>query len=393
MTPPADPEARRFLRVFSFTVLAVAALAMAFNRYGYTLMTDPANQTIVQMTGGWSRVYKPILVDYFDPEVLVFGASWARDAFDPQAMEQFTGKRWFNHAVTGATSYEVRRFVESAADVDSVTTVVLNLDTFLVPGREIRRKAGFDETLLDQDAAGQPTRWLDARRWLAVTLSGSAIGNNVEVLAAIRARDAGKPQSEYLESFDRFRYAGHESAAAAVRARLATGLDDALDTTPLADLPEPPGLPDLERALAVLCRKPVDIHGYFTPTLVLLGDTRRGLAAQLHGLRLMRKMQPHCRARLHFHNFNEVNALTLDGIHGETGESEWFREDGHPRPTIGPLMAAAMFGVPLTDSPDLSLGPDFGSELFADPDAERRLRRNAHQLQSLFAVLPTAKAT
>jgi len=389
----SDLEAgRRFLRIFTLVVVSVAVLVAAINRVAYRQMLVPENQTIVQLIDGWARVYKPILIDHFDPQVVVYGASWARDAFDPVTVGRLTGLHWFNHAVSGATPYETRRFVESSVDDANLEAVILNLDTILRPDFDVRMKYGFDEALLDQDPDGRPTRWLAARREFAITLSGAAIGNNLEVLGALRARDAGADVSQYLDAYDRFDFKGREADIERIRRALPrlSGAAPPGEGPPLADLPEPPYAGEFGRMLDSLCRLNVDVYAYFTPGLVVKGRQSRGLAATLHGLKLLRRHQPGCQARLHYYNFNYPNAVTLDGLQQAGRYSEYFRSDGHPRPTVGLLMAASMFGRPYPGGTPPPISADFGVDLLTVDDAEARLRDQARRLEQLFAAVQPA---
>lgn len=385
----ADAEpGRRFLKVFALVVASVAVLVAAVNRVAYRQMLLPENQTIVQLIDGWARVYKPILFDHFDPQVAVYGASWARDAFDPLTVGQLTGFEWFNHGVSGSTPYEARRFVESSLDDPNLKAVVLNLDTFLRPDVDARMKYGFDEALLDTDPEGRPTWWLAARREFAITLSGAAIGNNLEVLGAIRARNSGADVSEYLEAYDRFDFAGRAADIERIRSLLeGQGGSTPPDGPPISELPVPPGSGELELTIGTLCRLDIDIYAYFTPGMVVRGREGRGLAATLHGLELLRRHQPACRARLHYYNFNYLNAVMLDGLAGTQRHSHYFRSNGHPRPTIGLLMAARMFGRPFPNGTPPAIVADFGVDLLAVDNAEARLRDQAHKLEQLFAVV------
>ncbi|MCP4979418.1 MAG: hypothetical protein GY935_02860 [Gammaproteobacteria bacterium] len=85
----------------------------------------------MQLLAGWGRTYKPILYDELQPDIAVFGASWARDAFDPIETGELLGGRVFNHAVSGGTTYETRRFADSAPDNENLEAVIINLNTFL----------------------------------------------------------------------------------------------------------------------------------------------------------------------------------------------------------------------------------------------------------------------
>lgn len=383
----------RFLQLFVLVLVIAAALVAAFTRTMYRVMLAPENQTIVQLLDGWARVYKPILIDDSNPEVIVFGASWARDAFDPIAARRLTGKSWFNHAVSGATPYETRRFVESSMDATSALAVVLNLDTFLRSAERILRKRGFDEALLDTDPSGEPTRFLAIERMVATTFSWTAIGNSHEVLQAIRQRRAGVEQARYLDSYERFAYAGHDEDIGRLRAALERPLTAAAGVagSSTAGQPEPQGIVELDRAVGLLCRRDLDVHAYITPSMILSGDRGRGLAAALEALELLRKHQPGCRARLHFYNFNYPNAVTLDGIDRRGDSSDYFRPDGHPRPTIGLLIAARMFGTEFPEGTRQAIVEDFGTDLLASADAERRLRAQAAIMERLQTVVTNPK--
>jgi hypothetical protein len=388
-----DPAARgagtRFLKVFALTIVLVVVLVAAFTRFAYWQMLKPQNQTIVQLIDGWARIYKPILIDHSDPQVVVFGASWARDAFDPLETGRLTGREWFNHAVSGATPYEMRRFVESSMDLARLEAVVLNLDTFLRPDAIIRMKRGFDEALLDTDPEGIPTRWLTIQREIAITLSGAAIGNSLEVLDAVRMRDLGVDPAEYLDSYERHDFAGREADIERMRAAARElGGGAAAPTGPvLSELPLPPGTAELERVLGLLCRKSIDVHAYFTPVMILQGEQGRGLASTLHGLDVQTRRRRDCRARLHFYNFNYPNAVTQDGLEARERFSQYYRPDGHPRPTLGLLMVARMFGTEFPDDTAPAIVADFGFDLLAAPDAEVWLRNQAFRMDRMLAAV------
>ena len=60
-------------------------------------------------------------------------------------------------------------------------------------------------------------------------------------------------------------------------------------------------------------------------------------------LQLLRRKQPSCRARIRYFDFAYPNAMTLEGVFNPVKSSEYYRPDGHPRPSVGLLMAARMF--------------------------------------------------
>ena len=193
--------ARRFLAIFAAFVLLVAALVASVNLVAYRYMLRDANQDVVQLLSGWGRMYKPILFDELQPEIAVYGASWARDAFDPIATGQLLGRRVFNHAVSGGTAYETRRFGESSLADSKLQAAIVNLDTFYRSELVARNRYGFDESILDVDPDGKPNRWVGLRRNYSLALTGWAAGANLELISALHARDAGAARENYLEAY------------------------------------------------------------------------------------------------------------------------------------------------------------------------------------------------
>ena len=94
-------SAHRFLWIFGSCVLLIASVVASVNLLAYRYMLSDDNQAIVQLLSGWGRIYKPILYDEIKPEIAVFGASWARDAFDPLETSRLLGRRVFNHGGSG----------------------------------------------------------------------------------------------------------------------------------------------------------------------------------------------------------------------------------------------------------------------------------------------------
>ena len=134
----------RFLRIFAWCVSVTALVVAAVNLVAYNYMLHENNQTIVQLLAGWGRMYKPILYDEVKPNVAIYGASWARDAFDPEATGKTIGLKVFNHAVSGSTPYETRRFADSSLDNPNLQAAIINLNTFYRSEIGARVRYGFD---------------------------------------------------------------------------------------------------------------------------------------------------------------------------------------------------------------------------------------------------------
>jgi len=195
-------DARRFLWIFSSCVLVIAFLVATINLVAYRYMLSDDNQAIVQLLSGWGRIYKPILYDEIKPEIAVFGASWARDAFDPLETSRLLGRSLFNHGVSGGTSYETRRFADSALDNPNLQAAIINLNTFYRTKNRARFRYGFDESILDVDANHQPNRFVGLRRAYSLALGGWAVGANIKLISTILARDRDVAKPGYLESYE-----------------------------------------------------------------------------------------------------------------------------------------------------------------------------------------------
>ena len=82
-------------------------------------------------------------------------------------------------------------------------------------------------------------------------------------------------------------------------------------------------------------------------------------------------------ARISYFDFSYPNAVTLEGVLTPVTSSEYYRPDGHPRPTMGVLMAARMFDREFPPATPAVLEQDFGVDLLAHEDAEGWLLERA----------------
>ena len=78
----------RFLRTLLGVVLVIVVIVLAVNITAFRFMIQPENIGLAQMVSGWGRTYKPILHDRTEADYLFFGASWVRDMFDPQMLQE-----------------------------------------------------------------------------------------------------------------------------------------------------------------------------------------------------------------------------------------------------------------------------------------------------------------
>jgi len=377
--------ARRFLRTFGLSVATIAILVGSINIYAFRFMLRDDNQSIVQLLSGWGRLYKPVLHDQISPAVVAFGASWARDAWDPIETGRLLNRTVFNHGVSGGTVYETRRFAESAMINPNMEAAIVNLNT-IFRDWDVRAKYGFDEAILNVDANQQPNRWVAVQRAYSLALTGWSIGANLELISAIRARDSGAALAEYLPSYQSVDFRLREEHLAAARQRI---FPETTTTAPQT-IPEPlsrfqqGALEEFEIMIDGLCDRNIDLYAYFTPKHVWENACDPHATLKLATLELLRRKIPSCAANIRYFDFDYPNALTLEGVLSPVTESQYYRPDGHPRPTVGLLMAAKMFGVEFPADAPPDLARDFGVDLLAHPDAEGWLLQRGARCEGVW---------
>ena len=371
--------ARRFLRIFTWCVSVTALVVASVNLVAYRYMLQDKNQTIVQLLAGWGRMYKPILYDEVKPQVAVYGASWARDAFDPDATGRKIGLSVFNHAVSGGTPYETRRFADSSLDNPNLQAAIINLNTFYRSERGARVRYGFDESILDVDPEHKPNHWVPLKRTYSLALTGWAAGANLKLISTILARDNGAPPSDYLDAYQKADHTRRRGRMEIARQRIFPGPGKASEPS---QPDSPPGfnsaeLVELEVMIDGFCEHGIDVYAYYTPSHVRQQECDLLATEKLATLEFLRRKQTMCNARISYFNFSYANAITLEGVLTPVTSSEYYRPDGHPRPTMGVLMAARMFDREFPPDTPAVVAEDFGVDLLAQQDAEGWLLERA----------------
>jgi len=342
-------------------------------------MLQEKNQTIVQLLSGWGRMYKPILYDEVQPQVAVYGASWARDAFDPDATGRTIGLSVFNHAVSGGAPYETRRFADSSLDNPNLQAAIINLNTFYRAERVARVRYGFDESILDVDPEHKPNHWVPLKRTYSLALSGWAAGANLKLISTILARDRGAAPSDYLKAYEKANHTRRSGAMTAARQRVFPEPGTASAAPPPNASPQfaITQLAELEVMIDGFCENDIDVYAYFTASHMRKPECDSQAIKKLAALKLLRRKQAMCSARISYFDFAYANAVTLEGVLTPVTSSKYYRPDGHPRPTMGVLMAAVMFEREFPPDTPAVLEQDFGVDLLTHEDAEGWLLRRA----------------
>ncbi len=369
---------RRFLLIFACCVVIAGLVVASVNLVAYRYMLRENNQSIVQLLAGWGRMYKPILFDEIRPNVAVYGASWARDAFDPTETGKLLGQTVFNHAVSGGTAYETRRFGDSSLDNPELRAAIINLDTFYRSELVAKTRYGFDESILDIDPERKPNRWVGLKRTYSLALAGWAVGANLKLISTIMARDAGVARPDYLRAYERANHSRRKGRMDMAKRQIfsAPGQTEVsrAKSTPSSRITTPA---ELAIMIDGFCSQGVEVYGYFTPSHARQQSCDVMAREELSALELLRAKQASCQASLHLFDFAYPNAVTLEGVMTPVTASRYYRPDGHPRPTMGLLMAARMFQREFPpDTTDL-IKQDFGADLMAHADAEGWLLERA----------------
>jgi hypothetical protein len=363
------------------SVVTIASVVACINLVAWRYMLAEENQAIVQLLSGWGRLYKPILYDEIKPEITVFGASWARDGFDPIETSALLGRRVFNHGVSGGSAYETRRFADSALTNPNLQAAIVNLDTFFRNETAARFRYGFDESVLNVDAEHRPTPFVGLRRAYSLALGGWAVGANIELISTILARDRGVARPDYLESYEQRNLTRRNMKP--LRERIFPDPERAPRTAAEYAEPQEVVIPDEELDILIegFCANGVDIYAYFTPTHMYKQSCDVTAAAELAALDYLRRRQRSCASRIHYFQFAYPNMVTLEGVLSPVKASHFYRPDGHPRPTAGLMMAASMFDKPFPPGTPQQLIDDFGVDLISHADAEGWLLERAARCQ------------
>ncbi len=368
--PKDEAASRRMLIQFALMAGVLWLALIGVNGLAWHLSLKPENQAIVQFQGGWDRIIKPVAADSLQPEIAIFGASWARDMFDPDTIGAISGKRVFNHAVTGGTPWEARRFAESLLASDpALKLAILNADSFSQELDAPKFNPPFNPAILNTLDDGAPNPDVRAARLSGLLLSGSSLGYAAGIGAKLFRRDVmGEPKQALIASYSRADYTSRRNELAAAKDHfLETGGPLAAPGGKMRQKNAPSA--DFAGTVQAFCARKVDVTAYFTPHHVtrVHCDAKGDAARRTRSLML--ELKATCAARLALYDFGYPNAITLEGITEPVSSSWFYRPDGHPRPVLGDLLFSLMSGNLAVAAP-LGLDDRAASDLLAMSEAD-----------------------
>ena len=359
-------SAARFLKVLLGVVALIVVIVLAVNVTAFRFMVQPENIGLAQMVSGWGRTYKPILHDRTEADYLFFGASWVRDLFDPQMLQEDYGLETFNFGVSGGKAYENRRFLQSALAVNNPKAVFLNLDSFDRLPTQRRVSLGFDDRLLNMTEEGEVYPYAHAWRTYMIGFGGAAVGHNLEFLGYVMDIKSGKTKEETVRSYDQFDFEANADILDNQHQKIFTSEPVPLDVERSdgsgGDYPQL--LDQLEVAVELACSEGVDVKAFTIPQPIFKYGCEADIGLEMLYFDKLQELSATCESDVSMHVYNYPNKVTLEAYYTDEPLSYFYREDGHPRPTLGRLIFANVLDLPFVGE-HMTKADDFGVEVMS----------------------------
>ena len=374
---------QNFSRIYTRLILIVLTIIIfviiSFNVLTASFIKTKQNIAIAQMIPGWSRQYKPIMHDELNPTAVAFGASWVRDAFDPILSENLTGFLFFNHGVSGATSYESKRFVQSAIKNSSIKHAYLNLESFYDSPESAKTKHMFVENNLLVKSNGERNRFVALHRFKNLYTSGASINYNFRLIKARIKINKGQTIKTISPSYQSINWDAHRDKLNNINEKIfyPGGINVIKQNVKV------PKFNNLIETVKILCEKQIKVHIYETPHHVLFKGCNKKFNHSLLVLKRLELLNAQCRKNLSYHSFLYPNAITLDGINNIKKTSKFYRPDGHPTPYVGVEILKKIHGIKKEKGYTLI---DFGTNLMdlSFDEAKSWIRRRKGRCEGVW---------
>jgi len=351
---------RRYIRVLQIALFTSVLSVILLNNVVFQMMRSPERISTSQMIPGWSRIYKPLMYDVAKPDVVSFGYSWVRDLFDPEIAEPLLGKRFFNFGLSGATSFESMRLIQSSLASHVPERALLDIRAFRDAPRARLLEHQFDERILHVNRDGSENTMAPIFRWIKVNTGGAALAFNLRFLNIEQKLRLGAQRETLLQPYEQRNWALRAEDVKNYRALIE-------QASPPNNTQDENTYEDLKKSIGLLCKKGVKVHIYDAPW-----PCSQPHQVSINQLNILRGLGKTCQSDLTYHMFGYPNAVTMEGLQENPAQSLFYRPDGHPRPTAGQLILTKIFDLKDTDSAP-PLPSDFGQDLLNLPKVQADL--------------------
>ena len=351
---------RRYIRVLQIALFTSVLSVILLNNVVFQMMRSPDRISTSQMIPGWSRIYKPLMYDVVKPDVVSFGYSWVRDLFDPEIAEPLLGKNFFNFGLSGATSFESMRLIQSSLASHVPEHALLDIRAFRDAPRARLLEHQFDEGILHVNRDGSKNTMAPIFRWIKVNTGGAALAFNLRFLNIEQKLRLGAQRETLLPPYEQRNWA--------LRAEVIETYRALIEQTSSSNIAQDKNTyEDLKMSIGLLCENDVKVHVYDAPW-----PCSQPYKVSINQLNILRDLGKTCQSDLTYHMFGYPNAVTMEGLQEKPGQSLFYRPDGHPRPTAGQLILTQILNLKGTDAAP-SLPADFGKDLLNLPKEQADL--------------------
>ena len=350
---------RRYIHVLQIALFTSVLSVILLNNVVFQMMRSSERISTSQMIPGWSRIYKPLMYDVVKPDAVSFGYSWVRDLFDPDIAEPLLDKSFFNFGLSGATSFESMRLIQSSLATHVPEHAFLDIRAFPDAPRARLLEHQFDERILHVNRDGSENNMAPIYRWIKVNTGGAALAFNLRFLNIEQKLRFGAQRESLLPPYEQRDWALRSDDINFYRALVEQRSEpnNAQDENTYEDL---------KKSIGLLCEKGVKVHIYDAPW-----PCSQPYQVSINQLNILRDLGKTCQS-LTYHMFGYPNVVTMEGLQKYPGQSLFYRPDGHPRPTAGQLILTQILDLQDTDAAP-SLPSDFGQDLLKLPEAQAAL--------------------
>ncbi|MBU1000920.1 MAG: hypothetical protein KKE73_00155 [Proteobacteria bacterium] len=321
------------------------------------------------------RLGKAYIVSRLKPQVVTLGSSRVELSIGPGHFPN-AGLDWYNLALSGASLYEMRRYLDHAIAQGRLQEALVGLDFYMF-NTNLQPKPGFDESILAPNA----------RAWdrVALAFSSSLFKISVESIGKQWRRSFYDPVSghDFGKEDSLVGSGGQNAAFMRVLSRIIQRLTKESGSDPIqktATWDQYEAMLEAAHAKGVRLKLFLSpVHAWFMQPYTESGqwdkieDWKRGLVRLNEAVAQRMGCAP-----FPLWDFSGYNSFTTESVPGPgdvTSRMHWYYEASHCRSSLGDLMQDRMYGV---NNPLLT--DDFGLRLTSENIEANLTRTRADQM-------------